>query len=373
MKKFICILFIILSIFVIFIQKEISLRKKISQMLIIGFNGTELKKDNPIYQDIVKERISGVIIFSKDASKIKSIDGNIDTTKNVKSPEQLKKLISDMRQLSKRKLFFAIDQEGGKISRLPLQYGFNVKTLSHKELGEINDLKTTYNEAKKIATTLKTLGINLNFAPCIDLALNENSKVIYQKERSFSKNPHIVANHAKEFIKAHREEKIITSIKHFPGHGSAGADTHKSAVDATNDWQTIEITPYKILIQDGWADSVMISHIFNKNFDTEFPASLSSKTIQQLLKNGLYFKGLIISDDLQMNAITSNYSFETAIIKAINAGCDIIIIGNNLQYDANVAKKFNNTVYQAIKNGKIKRKRINEAYQKIIKAKKKLY
>ena len=371
-KKLVCVIFLFLFGVSIYFQSEIVLRKKISQMLIVGFNGTVLTKDNPIYDDILKERVSGVIIFSKDSSKLQNVDGKADTTKNVTSPEQLKNLIEDMQKISKQKLFFAIDEEGGQISRLPKKYGFDVETLSHQKLGKLNDTQTTYNEAKKIAKTLKFLGINFNFAPCVDLSLNEISKVIYKKERSFSRNPQVVVAHAKEFIKAHREENILTSIKHFPGHGSVSADTHKGFVDATQNWQEIELEPYKTLINENFVDSIMISHIYNSNFDKKFPSSLSYNTIQKLLKEKLNYQGLVVTDDLQMNAITSNYDFETSIVNAINAGSDIVILGNNLKYNPNAAKEFNDTVYYAVKKGKIKRSQINKSHKKIMQIKKKL-
>ena len=179
MKKLalICIISLIFSLtaYANINLEDTLLRKKIGQMLIVGFNGTTLDEKNPIYDDIKNDRISGVIIFSRDASSQNTINGKKNTTKNVKSFKQLKKLISDLQAISDTKLFITIDEEGGKISRLPF-----LKTLSHKELGDKNDEMTTYLEAKKIAQTLKNLGVNINFAPCVDLGLNPNSKVIYQ-------------------------------------------------------------------------------------------------------------------------------------------------------------------------------------------------
>lgn len=351
---------------------DTNLRQKIAQMLIVGFNGTKLTPENPIYDDIINERISGVIIFSRDASISKDAKGSGKNYKNVQNPKQLKKLISDIKAASKIKPFISIDQEGGMISRLPSERGFDVKTLSHKELGDKNDEMATYLEAKKIASTLKDLGVNMNFAPCVDLALNPNSPVIYKLNRSFSDNPQVVIKHANAYILAHKQYEIITVLKHFPGHGSASGDSHKGFTDATNNWNKIELEPYQALISGGMADGVMVSHIYNKNLDEIYPASLSHKTISELLKNKMGFMGLVVTDDIQMQAISANYTFEQALINALNAGNDLIIIGNNLNYDKDVAKKFNDIIFNAVKDGKIPIERIDEAHAKIIKIKDRL-
>jgi len=363
MKKLalICIISLIFSLtaYANINLEDTLLRKKIGQMLIVGFNGTTLDEKNPIYDDIKNDRISGVIIFSRDASNQNTINGKKNTTKNVKSFKQLKKLISDLQAISDTKLFITIDEEGGKISRLPF-----LKTLSHKELGDKNDEMTTYLEAKKIAQTLKNLGVNINFAPCVDLGLNPNSKVIYQLGRAFSDDPKIVAKHANAFILAHQQFGVMTVLKHFPGHGSTSADTHKGFSDASLSWSEVELEPYRALIGGGLAQGVMISHIFNSNLDKNYPASLSKNTIGYL-KRKMGFNGLIVTDDLQMNAIFDNYSLKEAIIASINAGCDLIILGNNLKYDKDSAKKFNDIVFEAVKQGEIPISRINESYQKI--------
>lgn len=368
MKKIILAIFLIaLTLFCATKAHELEntlLRKKIGQMLIIGFDGTKLTPDNPIVKDIEQERISGVILFSKNANKTKNIEGGADI-KNIQSKRQLKELVSDLQRISPNKLFVAIDEEGGKISRLS-DPSFKLKTLSHKELGDKNDTMTTYLEAKKIAQTLKELGINLNFAPCVDLGINPNSKIIYQKNRAFSAQSDIVVNHANSYILAHQQFGIETALKHFPGHGSTSDDTHKNLADSTKNWTREELAPYQALINNGSAQNIMISHVFNKNLDDTFPASMSYKTVTELLRKKMGFDGLIITDDMQMKAITDNWGFDEAIINSINAGCDIIILGNNLEYDKDIAQKFNDIVFNAVQEGKITQKRIDDSYYRII-------
>jgi len=346
---------------------DTTLRKQIAQMIIVGFNGTEITKDNPIYEDIINGNISGVILFSKDTKKVKANEK--DTTKNIKSPKQLKKLIKQIKKLSQNEMFICIDQEGGQITRLPSSMGFSVKTLSHKQLGEKDDIKLTYKQAKKIAKNLKKLGININFAPCVDLAINKDSPIIYKKERSFSDNTQKVLIHSAEYIKAHNKYNILSVAKHFPGHGSAIGDSHDGFTDITSTWDKIELEPYINLNKKELLNAVMIAHVFNKNLDEKYPASLSKKIITDILKNEIGFEGLIFTDDMQMNAISENYSLEESIITAINAGNDILIFANNIKDDINMAKEFNDIVFKAVKNGKIPQSRIEESYNKIIKFK----
>ena len=343
-----------------------NLRHKIGQMLIVGFDGTKLTPDCALYDDLINDRISGVIIFSQ------GIAGG-SKYKNVENPKQLKKLISDINKTAKTKMFITIDEEGGKITRLPKDRGFKAQTLSHRELGDKDDEMSTYLEAKKIASALKDLGFNMNFAPCVDLALNPNSEVIFKTNRAFSDNPLKVIKHANAYILAHNQYGILTVLKHFPGHGSISADSHKGFADATNTGVKSELDPYRALISNASAQNVMISHVYNKNIDEKYPASMSYKTVTGLLKGELGFSGLIITDDMQMKAISDNYSFEEAIIASINAGCDIIILGNNLVYDGKEsAQQFGDVVFKAVQEGKIDPKRIDEAYEKITKVKSRL-
>ena len=365
MKKIISIILLLFFYTISFADiTDTGLRKMISQMIIVGFNGTEITQDNPIYKDIVNENISGVILFSKDVAKIKAKQK--DTTKNIKSPRQLKNLIKQIKKLSPNKMFICIDEEGGQISRLPSSMGFNVETLSHKELGEKDDIKLTYKQATKIAKTLKNLGINVNFAPCLDLAINKDSSIIYKKGRSFSDDPQKVAKHAQAYIQAHNKYNILTVAKHFPGHGSAIEDSHNGFTDISSTWDKSELLPYIILNNKWLLNGVMVGHVYNKNLDKYFSASMSRRVINNLLKNHLKFKGLIFTDDMQMKAISENCSLEGAIITAINAGNDILIFGNNIKNDSNIVKKFNDIVFDAVKSGKISQDRIEESYNKIM-------
>lgn len=362
---YIFVVFIII-LFGIYFLKFINnqrLKDKISQMVMVGFNGEELIKGNQIYNDIKKLHIGGVILFNKNTK-------NPNIKKNIKDFKQLKKLIADLQSISKIKLFIAIDQEGGKVSRL--DDNFNVSRLSQQELGNINDLEFTRKEAEKTGNVLKQLGINVNFAPCVDLSINKNSKIIAKYKRAFSDNYEIVINNAEQFIDVYLSLNILPVLKHFPGHGSAEGDTHKGYVDITNTYQEVEMEPYKKLLKKYKNVGVMVAHIFNSNIDKNYPLSLSYNNININLKKNLNFNGLVFSDDLQMGALTTQFSWQDIIINAINAGNDILVIGNNLNYDENIAEKTINIIFKAVKNKQIPIERIDESYNKIMEVKSKL-
>jgi beta-N-acetylhexosaminidase len=237
-------------------------------------------------------------------------------------------------------------------------------------LGEKDDAKLTYENAKVIAETLKSLGFNLNFAPVVDVNTNPENPVIAGKERSYSSNPYKVAEHSEQVIKAHKDLDILTALKHFPGHGSSSSDSHLGFVDVSETWNEKELIPYKELINTGKVEIVMTAHVFNKKLDEKYPATLSKKSLSKLRKDFAY-DGIIISDDLQMNAIAKHYSIEEAIPLMVNAGVDIFCIGNNLEIDENIVPKVIDIVMEKIFSGEISEEQIETSYNKIISLKKK--
>ena len=248
-----------------------------------------------------------------------------------------------------------------------------VSEYSAGELGRKNDLVLTKNEANKTAKILKDLGVNVNFAPCVDITLNPGS-IIKFKDRAFSDNdPQVVISHAEQFIKAYQNVGILPVLKHFPGHGSATGDTHEGYVDITNDYKEIELEPYKELIPKYPDVGVMVAHVFDKNVDAKRPLSLSYKNVTQNLKEKLNFKGVVFSDDLQMGALTKKHSWHDIVVEAINAGNDVLVIGNNLNYDPDIAGKTLKIILQALKDGQIKPECIDQAYDRIMKVKNNLF
>src|SRR5690606_7689504 len=201
-----------------------------------------------------------------------------------------------------------------------------------RAMGQAKSLDSVRFYGESTAATLAGLGFNVNFGPVVDLASNPDNPIIAKYGRAFSANEDSVALLAKEFIKQHRKYNVLTSLKHFPGHGSSKDDTHLGIADVTNTWEERELTPYKSLIDSGYADAVMTSHIVNRKLDAQGnPGTLSTPILDGLLRKQLKFNGVIFTDDMQMHAITKHYGLEEAIKLAINGGVDIMTFSNNIQ------------------------------------------
>ena len=196
-----------------------TLREKIGQMLLLGFRGYAISDEHPIARDLAEGNLGGVILYDQEMA-----DATL-AGRNIQSRGQVRRLVASLQRRARTPLLVAIDQEGGQVNRLKAAYGFP-ETISHEELGTINRPEQTFAHAEQTALTLLDLGINLNLAPVVDLNAGPDNPIIAGKRRSFSADPQIVARHALEFARAHRQHGIITCAKHFPGHGSARGDTH---------------------------------------------------------------------------------------------------------------------------------------------------
>lgn len=333
------------------------LGQKIGQMLMIGFRGLEVDQESPIVRDIENGLVGGVVIFDYDLA----LDSPV---RNVKSPEQLQKLIADLQAVRPETLLVAVDQEGGKVARLKEKYGFP-PTVSQQWLGKTDDPELTYEYAARTVATLQDMGINVNLAPVVDVNVNPDNPVIGKLERSFSSDPEKVAVHAAEVIKAHRDRDILTALKHFPGHGSSSRDSHHGFTDVTATWSEMELLPYELLFDAPGVDMVMTAHVFNSRLDPKWPATLSPAVLTALLREKLGYDGVIISDDMQMGAIHDEYGLQTALEQTIKAGADIIIFGNNLVYDQDIALKAREIILDLIQEGQISRDRIDGSYKRI--------
>ncbi len=341
---------------------ELTLREKIAQLFVMGFRGGKCKAGSEIHNMITEDKPGGVILFDKDMVSNKPV-------KNIESPKQVRELTNQLQQASKIPLFIGIDQEGGVINRLKPEYGFP-KTRSHLHLSQIDNVPATQEEGELISRTLAESGINLNFAPCLDLSLNPESSIISKKERSFGYTPEKVIKHAKAYIEGHQVNEILTCCKHFPGHGSAAGDTHSGFVDVSKSWIDEEIEPYKYLIKNNLCPIIMTSHIFNKNFDKQYPATLSKKVITNLLRDDLGFNGLVVTDDMQMRAISDYYGLKQSLMLGINAGIDLFCFGNNLLEETVELSKAITAVEELIENGDVSNERIDESVQRILATKK---
>lgn len=357
-KKHIFSFLLILGTLQVNAQVTDSLDIKIGQMILIGFPKDEV--DAAALEEIRKGKVGSVIIFEKNIPPKNSFVA-------------LKKITWTYQEAAPIPLLICIDQEGGRVNRLKDKYGFP-RSITAAAMGKSNSLDSVRFYSEATASTLAGLGINVNFAPVVDLASNPDNPIIAKYGRAFSANADSVSLLAKEFIKGHRKYNVLTSLKHFPGHGSSKDDTHLGIADVTNTWEQRELEPYQTLIDSGYADAIMTSHIVNRKLDsTGNPGTLSADILTGILRNKMHFNGVVFTDDMQMHAITKHYGLEEAIRLAINAGVDIMTFSNNISgSDERTVDKVHAIIRGMVKSGAIKEARIDESFDRIMKLKRRL-
>lgn len=357
-KKHIFSFLLILGALQINAQVTDSLDTKIGQMILIGFPKDDV--DAAVLEEIRKGKVGSVIIFEKNIPPKNSFVA-------------LKKITWTYQEAAPIPLLICIDQEGGRVNRLKDKYGFP-RSITAAAMGKSNSLDSVRFYSEATASTLAGLGINVNFAPVVDLASNPDNPIIAKYGRAFSANADSVSLLAKEFIKGHRKYNVLTSLKHFPGHGSSKDDTHLGIADVTNTWEQRELEPYQTLIDSGYADAIMTSHIVNRKLDSSGnPGTLSANILTGILRNKMHFNGVVFTDDMQMQAITKHYGLEEAIRLAINAGVDIMTFSNNISgSDERTVDKVHAIIRGMVKSGAIKEARIDESFGRILKLKRQL-
>ena len=338
----------------------LSLRQKIAQLLIVGFDGSRLVKNSDIYNCIKHNGIGGVLLFDKDLKKNTAV-------KNITDAMQVTQLNADIRDLCFDSVgiepIISVDFEGGAVNRFENIKGSPI-ALSAQDMALLSENEFEA-AVEAMAKWLIQLGFNMNFAPVVDLGLEENHGIIAPLKRSFSKHASEVSQLAWQFCKINSDSNIGTCYKHFPGHGSAATDSHKGFVDVTASFNSEELLPYTHLKNySEYPIAVMTAHVINKNYDNSAtPASLSYPILQTLLREQLGYNGLIISDDLQMRAVSDHYSIVDAMVQALNAGCDMLIIGNQLGCDSPQALIL--ALEQAIQSKKLSPARVDSALQRV--------
>lgn len=312
------------------------LENKFYQMFILGTGRLDIA---------LKKNIGGVIFFTKD----------------IQSSKQFKALIEDIKSNSKTMPFLSIDQEGGRVERTE---HIHERFLSPKYAYE-KGTEFLENQTYKMLDELKEFGINMNFAPCLDVNSNPDNPII--GERAFSNNPDEVCNGFDIVNKVYKTENIIPVVKHFPGHGDANKDSHLELpliALSINEMESIHIKPFKHAISSN-IEALMIAHLHCTCFDNKvLPTSLSKNCINYL-KNELGYKGLIVSDDMFMQGVKS-FGDVDACLKGIDAGLDMFIYRDSSLETLKILED----VYKIVKTDKSLQKRINESYNKIINIKK---
>jgi len=347
--------------FVVFIPvraaaENVTLRAMIGQMLLVGFRGAELSETDPILRDIREHNLGGVILFDRDV-RLKTAE------RNIVSPDQVRALTARLQAGSATPLLIAVDQEGGRVRRLKEERGFPASP-SAKTMGR-GAPEATRREGEKTGALLAGLGINLDFAPVVDVDVNPRSPAIGALERSFSADPHRVAVHAQAYAQGLAAQGVLPCLKHFPGHGSAMADSHLGLTDISRTWSPRELIPYETLIPAGACPLIMCGHLYLRQFDPDVPCTLSPAVLTTLLRQRLGFAGVIVSDDMQMRAIADHYGLEEAILRAVEAGVDILVFGNNLDYDPDIVPKAVEIIYQGVRRGRLSAGRIAASFERI--------
>ncbi len=335
-------------------QERDSLDIMIGQMIMTGvrdFQAADLREE--LLLNLKQGKIGGVVLFEKNVPRTNTKQGLIAMIDTLQSHSPIPLLVS-------------IDEEGGIVNRLKPKYGFDDPP-SAQQLGEWNNIDTTYFYARRIADNLRSLGFNLNYAPVVDLNINPKNPIIGGIGRSFSADYEAVVKHASVYISAHRDVKVGTALKHFPGHGSSMKDTHKGIADVSRTFEIEELYPYKILIDSGMVDAVMTSHVMNRILSDSLPGTLSKRVVNGLLRGFLGFEGVVFSDDMQMKAIADHYGLETSVKLAILAGVDILVFANHvLEKDVIPVEKLFKLIKKLVQSGEIPEERIRQSYQRIM-------
>lgn len=325
------------------IVESMSQTEKLGQMVMIGIQGTKVDDDS-LYM-LNQYHMGGVILFDR----------------NMESPEQVKQLTSDLQAQSNEKvpLFIGIDEEGGDVVRMAEKL---TPPPSQKEIGATGDIEQAKTWAIKTAKSLKDMGINVNLAPVADVGSND--------KRSYSTDTNTVIDFVRAATKGYQQENIIYSLKHFPGIGKGRVDSHvdSSSIDVTKEILMAEdIIPFKTIIDENEPNDyfILVSHLKYPALDEEYPASLSSKIMTDLLRNELGYKGIIITDDMEMGAVANHNDFRSIGVKAVKAGADIVLVCHEYEHQQEVYLG----LLDAVNSGEISQERIDESVKRIIKVK----
>lgn len=324
--------------------RDATLDGLIGRLIWVGVRGAEpgeavLERELEVCRGV---GVGGVILFDVDVpSRNGARDSGCDegearrrAVRNVVSPEQVRRLVAHVRERLGEDVIVSIDQEGGAVARLGPSRGFppTVSAIAYGAMDEVERRKA----AATLAATVAAGGIDLNLAPCVDVAINPDGPGLGALGRSFGRDPSAVIACAAEQIDAMHAHGLACCVKHFPGHGSGAGDTHFGLVDVTETFvESDELAPYRALLgpDRAWReapDAVMIGHVLHRGIDAERPASLSRAHVTGLLRERLGYDGLVVTDSLDMRAIADRFGAGEAAVLAIEAGCDVALEANNL-------------------------------------------
>lgn len=335
---------------------EPALERMLGAMLMCGFRGAELTPGDAFLDAVARGRIGGVILFDRDVPT--------GGERNIRSPEQVRRLTGVLRSAAPGPLFIAVDQEGGQVRRLKPQRGF-LDLPSAQRLGQ-GSVSATRETADALGRELAGLGINVDLAPVADVDVNPLNPAIGRLGRAFSTDPLQVAAHALAFGQGLAAAGVTPVLKHFPGQGCAREDSHHALPDISQCWDgSVDLLPYAEIFRAGWPGMVMMGHLFHAGLDPHYPATLSRTAVTGLLRQGLGWQGVIISDDMQMKAISGRYGLKEAILLAVRAGVDILLFGNNLEWMPDLPDQAFAALRALVDEGRLSPERIRQSWLRI--------
>ncbi|MGG3282546.1 beta-N-acetylhexosaminidase [Paenibacillus solani] len=326
---------------------DLSLEQKVGQMFICGFNA--LTPDEHAKILIEQYQVGGICYFRR----------------NVKTLPQLAELSESLQELAsgsqKIPLLISIDQEGGMVARIDHE-GIS-RIPGNMALGAAGSEEDSYKVAQIGARELRSLGVNMNFAPCLDVNNNSRNPVI--GVRSFAEDPKVVAALGTAAIKGYQEEGVSATAKHFPGHGDTSVDSHLGRASVPHDIErlrSVELYPFTQAIKDG-VDAIMTAHVsFPAIEPSDLPATLSRSVLTGLLREEMGFEGLIVTDCLEMHAISKEYGIPEGAIRAIEAGADCVLVSHRLTEQTAAIT----AVIEAVKSGRLSMDLIDAAVERIL-------
>ncbi|WP_375451945.1 glycoside hydrolase family 3 N-terminal domain-containing protein [uncultured Devosia sp.] len=339
-----------------------SLEQMAGQMIVIGFQGDDADDASvrALRDEIADGHLGGVMYLK---TNVKSLDavGAMNAAFKAAAPDLPP--------------FITLDQEGGSVERLTRAVGF-MEVPSAAAVAAKSSVQKAQAIYSSMAQDIAALGFTVNFGPVADMAVNPDNRVIARVGRAFGTDPQTVAAYDSAFIAAHHQAGLVTALKHFPGHGSSTADSHAGFVDITNTWNQAELDPYRTLIAQGYDDLIMVGHLYHANYsgsDQKLPASLSPQWIDGVLRSELGFKGVVISDDLEMGAIRKLFSLRETVTGAVRAGTDVLLFSNTAQYHEGLGAEILAILMDEAQKDPAFAARIEQSYNRIVALKGRLH
>lgn len=327
--------------------RSMTLREKIGQLIIVGFDGTRINEEALDY--IGNLKVGGFILFAR----------------NIVDEGQTLNLLNKLKEANSNNdipLFLSIDEEGGRVSRLPESF---VKIPEMIKVGNVDNEDLSYEIGSILGERVKSLGFNMNFAPILDINSNPGNPVI--GNRAFGSTVESVTKNGLGVMNGIRDLDVIPAVKHFPGHGDTNVDSHinlpiiRKAID---ELRSFELIPFIKAIEED-VEMIMVAHILYPEIDEDYPSTMSPKIIEGLLRRELGYEGIIVSDDMTMGAIVKNYTLEEGVLSFIKSGGDIALVCHGRENPEKVIDK----IEVAVNNGELSEGQIDEKLYRILKLK----